>query len=245
MGSDKAKITNPKYENDDGSILSGRILVWTEIKSNSNWINKEKNDMATEDEKSIINIPDFIQPNYRSFNYVFSVKNHKLIFESENQLNEKFGHTRALKLFSELFAQEKLWRGAPEVSVTVLSVDDAISYILSIPKIRQFIIHLERPNADDLVDASRDVMNRLMGMHAKSEEIIYTRTSGQDSLKLDENTKNLAKIAAENGYVTATGKNNEDNTVKISTKEQPKKIKIKVDEVRGWFFSVISSLELF
>jgi hypothetical protein len=50
-GSDYAKITTPRRRREEPDIFTGRILVWTRIDKDKRWIDKEKDEEATEDDK--------------------------------------------------------------------------------------------------------------------------------------------------------------------------------------------------
>ncbi|MFD1701709.1 DUF4747 family protein [Methylopila henanensis] len=214
------KITKPrKRPNED--ILVGRVLTWTPIKEDTKWLNRAKEDVASDEDLADLNIPDEVEPNYRSFRYGFDITRHRLIVEIENEFGEKFGITRAEKFFRKLFSREILGFDFPEVSVTVIPREDALDkiYLLRLTKLE---IHIERPNPEDLLDDEARILERLATQNAKSYHQILTKAAGEVSLEPDETTKTLARVASKNGYVRGRGRDSETETVDISTKSHPK-----------------------
>ncbi len=98
-GNDWAKITRPVNRETDPPSFYGRILVWTEINKDGKWLDQNTDKEATASEKDKIAIPDNLDPNFRSFNFVFLEERHLLILEYENELREHFGPQRAERLF--------------------------------------------------------------------------------------------------------------------------------------------------
>jgi hypothetical protein len=87
-GDDFLKITPPRKIRDT-AVHEGRILVWTEVDVKGRWLDVESEDELTD--KSDIKIPDNAKPNYRTFNYIFAEKNHRLFFESTNEFGDQLG----------------------------------------------------------------------------------------------------------------------------------------------------------
>jgi hypothetical protein len=61
----------------------------------------------------------------------------------------------------------------------------------------------------------------------KVEQTYYGETG--ESLEPDQNLRQLATVASQNGYVKGTGKNSEGVTITLSTTEIPMKEPITVD----------------
>jgi hypothetical protein len=215
------KITKPrKRANED--ILVGRILTWTPIADDTKWLNKDKDDLATNEDLKDLNIPDPIEPNYRAFNYAFDAKRHRLIIEIENEFGEKFGITRAYKFFRNLLSPEVLGFDFPEITVTIIPDTGALRRIYAL-RLTKLEIHIERPNPEDLLDDEARVLERLTTQKAKSYHVTLTKAAGETSLAPDKTTKTLAKIAETNGYVEGRGRDETGETVDISTKSYPKR----------------------
>lgn len=228
-GSDWAKITEPQDRETTPSSFYGRILVWTEIDKDGKWLNQEKNKEATTAEKASIQIPTTLDPNFRSFNFVFLEERHLLVLEYRNELGENFGPARAEKLFSRLFSSEILGPEAPEVSITVVPSHEALGRIYRIPRLRRLEIFVLRPNADDLVKEQRRVLDKLMNQGARSQSLELKKRAKIKSLTPDDETKTLAEVAATNGHVTGEGKTNDGKPVLESTKDHPKTVAVDVE----------------
>jgi hypothetical protein len=149
-GSDWAKITKPIDRESKSPSFYGRILVWTEIDRDGKWLNQDEDREATPIEKKEIRIPEILDPNFRSFNFVFIEDRHLLVLEYQNELGEHFGAQRAEKLFRRLFVKDDLAEGEPVVEVTVIPSTEALDKIFAIPKLRKLEISVVRPNADSL-----------------------------------------------------------------------------------------------
>jgi hypothetical protein len=222
-GSDMAKITEFREFDDDPDRLQGRILVWAEIDIDGKWLNKKKNVEATPDEKQVIAkaIPSDFEPNFRSFNYVFVESKHRMVVEFRNELGQQLGPSRAEKLFERLF-EHYLPKGSPNVEVTVIPKDDSLDNIYKIPGLRWLEIVVKRPNADDVESDAARVLGKLEGQGARSQKLELTKAAGVKQLKPDEDTKALAAVAAENGYVAGEGKDADGKPIFESTKKHPK-----------------------
>jgi hypothetical protein len=199
-GSDRAKITQPGPFEDHEDWLYGQILVWAEIDINGKWLNKAKNKEATPEEKKevIEALPEDLEPNFRSFNFIFLEKKHRLVLEYRNELGQHFGPKRAEKFFQRLF-DTKLPRGSPAVEVTVIPEDDTLDKIYAIPRLRKLEIFLKRPNPDDNAEAAARILGRLERQGARSQKLELNKAATIKTLKPDAETKRLAALAAENG----------------------------------------------
>lgn len=228
-GNDWAKITAPQDRETNPPSFYGRILIWTEIDKDGKWLNQETDKEATPTEKSAIQIPNTLDPNFRSFSFVFLEDRHLLVLEYRNEAGEKFGSVRAEKLFSSLFSEESLGPDEPDVSVTVVPSHEGLRKIYAIPRLRRLEIFVLRPNADDLAKDQKRLLDRLMKQGAKSQTLELKKRAKVKTITPDDETKTLAAIAAENGYVTGEGKRDDGTPVEESTKDHPKTISVEVE----------------
>jgi hypothetical protein len=170
-GSDWAKITEPQDRESTPPSFYGRILVWTEIDKDGKWLNQENNKEATSREKAAIQIPSTLDPNFRSFNFVFLEDRHWLILELRNELGAHFGPARAEKFFLSLFSETASGPDAPDVSVTVIPSHEALAKIYDIARLRRLEIFVLRPNPDDLANDQARLLDRLMKQGANTASI--------------------------------------------------------------------------
>jgi hypothetical protein len=244
-GSDYAKITAPERRRGDDNIYLGRILVWTHIRKDADWIDKKKNDRASDEKKKQISIPNDVDPNYRSFQYALNVKKHLIILEYQNDFGDRFGPARAVRLFSELFSEGILGPDAPEILITIVPEAGAIERILSIPRLRRLEIHLERPNPDDLSDDAARILGGMEEEGAKSQDIAWTKAARIKSLKLSNAHETIARVAAENGYVEGAGRDKDGNAIEESTRAHPKRVTISLEKEQSAIARFISSIHIF
>ena len=131
-GHDYAKITTPK-ESGEPDMLTGRLLIWTEIDLTGPWLDLTKEDALPPDLKKTIQIPSQAKPNYRVFSYAFNTKTHRLYFETRNEFRDTLSPGSARRIFANLLSREILGPDAPEVEVTVVPESGAVDRILSLP----------------------------------------------------------------------------------------------------------------
>jgi Domain of unknown function (DUF4747) len=194
---------------------------------------QRSNTEATPKEKEAIQIPNILDPNFRSFNFVFLEDRHLLILEYRNELGEHFGASRADRLFSMLLSEEnlaKIWGSdAPEITVTVVPSHEALRRIYAIPRLRRLEIFIQRPNPDDLASEQRRILDRLMKQGAKSQTIELLKKAKVKSLTPDEETDTLAEVGANNGHVTGEGRTEDGKPILESTKDHPKVVGVEVE----------------
>jgi len=226
-GADWGKITEPQDRETTPPSFYGRVLLWTEIDRDGKWLHQEQDREATPTEKRNIVIPNELDPNFRSFHFVFFEDRHLLVVEFQNELGERFGAARARKLFSLLLNRDD--QDWPEVSVTVVPSQEALEKIYAIPRLRKLELYVIRPNPDDLTTETARVLDRLVKQGAKDQTLVYTKRAKVKSITPDEETKTLAEVAANNGYVSGEGKDEDGAPVMESTKDHPKTFALDVE----------------
>ncbi|MEY9604123.1 hypothetical protein AB7M74_010732 [Bradyrhizobium japonicum] len=227
-GSDWAKITAPIDRETSPPSFYGWVLVWTEIDREGKWLNQVEDREATPHEKRNILIPEDLDPNFRSFNFVFLEHRHLLVVEFQNELGEHFGAQRAEKLFTRLFVKEEPEKDEPVVEVTVVPAAEALDRIFAMPKLRKLEINLVRPNPDSLDEFEERILQKLIDQGAKEQTVTLKKRAGVQKLTPDEETRTLAQIAAKNGSVSGEGKNEDGKSIFESTKDHPKIVKAEV-----------------
>lgn len=221
--SDYAKITSPI--NASEHLYTGRILVWTEIDVNGEWLDLRNEDSLPDALKKQISIPDGAKPNYRTFNYVFNTRNHRLYFESRNEFGENLGPVTAKGIFDRLFSQELLSNGMPEVEVTIIPDERAVNAVLGLPGLRNLLIRVVRPNPDSLSSAAkRRVFDEMDAANAQLAEERYVKASQVPHLTPTERMREWAEVAAENGFVRGEGRMADGKKIEASTDKYPKRI---------------------
>jgi hypothetical protein len=227
-GSDWAKLTAPIDRESSPPSFYGRILVWTEIDRDGKWLNQDEDREATPIEKKEIRIPETLDPNFRSFNFVFLESRHLLVLEYQNELGEHFGPQRAGKLFRKLFVKDEPEEGQPVVEVTIVPSTEALEMIFAIPRLREMEINVVRPNPDSLDEQEERILQKLLDQGAKEQTLILKKRAGVPNLQPDDETRMLAAVAANNGYVSGKGKDEDGKPVFESTRDHPKTVTAEV-----------------
>nr|VFK21334.1 MAG: protein of unknown function (DUF4747) [Candidatus Kentron sp. LFY] len=98
---------------------------------------------------------------------------------------------------------------------------DALDRIFSLPHLSRLEMRINRPNPDTGDDElEKEVFERLNNQNADREEIKLTATPGK-SLRPDDSTTSLARIAQNNGYVKASGHDENRTHTEESTEKHP------------------------
>jgi hypothetical protein len=245
-GSDQAKITPIDEIEDRPGLWLGRVLLWAEIDTEGDWINKEKNVRATPEEKRQIAeaIPEEFEPNFRSFWFVLIEDKHRIVIEYMNELGQHLAPSRAERLFLRLF-RKHLPPDAPEVDVTVVPEAEALEKIFAIPRLRTLEIYIKRPNAgDDAGEEAARVLKKLERQGARAQTQILEKAAKKKTLEPDNETRALAEVGVENGYVSGRGKDGTGKPVFESTQKHPKVISMDISGPTS-FATFLSTLTRF
>ena len=224
-GSDWASITPPqRLSAPRQNFLEGRILLWTIIRKDRPWLNKKKRAQATREEsqKASGAIPPDFEPNYRSFHYLFIEDKHRLLFETQNELGERFGAKRAEKFFQRLLSPDYLSKESPLVDVTIIPEEESLERILGMPGLRRLEILIKRPNSDYSEAEYHVVMDDLVEQGAKSRKTELVRAPKTKALIPNLKTRTLAAIGSTDGYVKGEGSDANGRPIFESTRDHPK-----------------------
>lgn len=153
------------------------------------------------------------------------------------------GPATARKIFSTLLSGEVLGLGWPNVEVTVIPEDGAVDRILNLPRLQILAIHITRPNEDaSSPEARRRVFSELDDVNAQTLDIKLTKTSGSTRLEPNGNYEELAKIAADTGYVRGEERDEDGKKFALSTKELPKRLYVENTPGKSFIARVLSVL---
>ena len=198
--------------------LAGEFYQFIKLDPNEPWFDLESKDEASPDDIETIVIPEKLKPHLARFSFVFFPKGHRLYVRLKNG-NRRFGIQTASAVVKRLLEDPRLVEFWSE-EVTIEPDKNTIASIFRIPYLRQLRIELVRPNPDDHHDAEKRLLERLQNQGAR--KMILALNSGRgDTLSPDEETKTLARVAASNGFVVATGRDAFDQPVEESTRDKP------------------------
>jgi len=226
-GDDFATISQPN-EIGDG-LYQGRILIWTEIDPDAPAINKAELVEVSLQDTGFVPPPE-LGFNGRIFTYTFREDIHHMFFELRNELGKNLAPKRANRIFSKLLAADRLPRDFPIVETTVIPEDDTIDRLLGLHQLNKLSIFLKRPNADEFGDRAQEVLEDLEDQGARSQDVVLKKAPGVQTLTPNEDNRLLAEVAAQNGHVSAVGKEEDGSKIDGSTLEYPKIMSAMVDD---------------
>jgi hypothetical protein len=183
---------------------------------------KKRNDEAEDIEEIRQVISAGRYPGLRRFNFVFDTDAHLLYFESMNSAGQSFAPKWVKRAFDNFFTSKIIREQFDDVEVTVVPAPGTVDTLLSLPGLSYVKIHLQRPNADDQGHEYAEALKRLSRQRLRSEDRILYKDRKADSILPDEDTKNLASIAAENGYVEVKARKDDGTIVTDSTRDRPR-----------------------
>ncbi|EHC8927861.1 DUF4747 family protein, partial [Salmonella enterica subsp. enterica serovar Typhimurium] len=192
------------YPYKKGQVISepfeGEILKYTDIDVNGDWFDIVKKDIASDEEKERINIPDNLKPNVARFSFVFLPASHLLVYE----MQDKSRHLTSRQIESFLngiFSHERIIEKFGKVNVTILTEPDSVERMLSLKGITCINMVTRRPNPDDLASAESVMQKRFKRIGVIEEDKTYKSERGQE-IKPDGELKQDALIASRNGEVS-------------------------------------------
>ncbi len=198
--------------------LTGEFYQFIQLDINEPWFDLESRDAASPDDIQSIVIPEKLKPHLARFSFIFFPKGHRLYIQLKSK-NRTFGIRTAASVIKALLTDKRV-NDFGTIEVTIEPDQESVAAIFKIPHIHQLRIELLRPNPDDHQEAERKLLDRLQKQGAK--KMLVALSSGPAStIQPDEETKFLAKVAASNGYVFASGRDYADHPVERSTRETP------------------------
>lgn len=108
----------------------------------------------------------------------------------------------------------------PPIEITVEPAKDALDEILGLKSLEHLVIELVPPNPDDGEEIEKKIKERLKRQNVRKQTIQLDAERNQ-SIRPDTDTVELAKVAASNGKVTATGHDAIGIKRELSTVDKP------------------------
>ena len=199
--------------------IQGDIVKFTDIDLDGPWLNLQSNQPAEESDLAGINIPEHLKPNMTRFRFVFFPEKHILFYEAYDR-GTMLNPNVATRIFKNIFSTELIEKEYGVVNVTHLPKKDAVEEALRTPRISSLKFKITRPNSDHFNEQETELLENLTNMHVAEARIEYKAIKG-DSIVMDTQMNNLAKIAAKNGKFDLKGKDNNNRPVNFSTASHP------------------------
>jgi hypothetical protein len=199
--------------------IYGTFSKYTFVDPQGDWYNTLKDQNATSEDINMIRIPDHLKYNLSKFHFVFFPKGHRLVVEAYHLLKSISPNTVQL-FFKELLNSEELQEKFPEIEVIIEQSRQKLNEIFKLPILSSLEIYITRPNADDGQEDEEEVMRRMEAQNVGTLYIQNKSLKGQ-SIIPDRETNQYARVAISNGYVKASGKKENLESVNESTEDHP------------------------
>lgn len=203
-------------------VLAGEIYRFVNIDPNEPWFNIQTSQPATSDEMGAVSIPSHLRAHLQTIPFVFDAKRHLLWFISKDK-KSSLGPLHAQRFFQHILSKTATEHQLPAVEVTVLPTQNALDEIFGIYTLTHLVIELKRPNPDDGASATRAILRRMQEQGIRTTRTQHTAAPNQ-SIKPDDETRQLAEVAAMNGSVTGIGRDIEGVPVTETTTEKPMRL---------------------
>lgn len=207
----------------ESGYITGNFYRFLQVDADAPWFDIEKHKKADDEDVHQVHIPPALKPNLVEIPYVFDLKHHRLYFVAhEHEFN--LSPVMVDKLLKRLTTLPSIVRRYGDVDLTVMTDRGKVDEMLKWPTIRRLTILLERPNPSE-ADDDETVFERLERRRLKSETHIYQKARGEESIVIDEEMKEQAANAIDNGFVEVAGRNLAGQPGKVSTSSFPLKLK--------------------
>ena len=208
----------PLNENKPLDGFIGEIIKYNGITDKK--YNQKTGQKAEPEDLKEVNIPDHLKPNAKFFNFIFYPIDHKLVCEIKDT-DGSISAKMLLEFFENLFKSPKLLEVFNTVEVNILPDLDAVDKILRLKYLKKLHLIILRPNADELAEMEAEIFEEMdsqnVGVYQKILE-----AQENESLDLNERTKEQTKVAATNGRVDYKAKDERTGlTVTKSTASTP------------------------
>lgn len=225
------------HPNETGA--TGTIYRFVRLDPTEPWLNARTGEAATGDDLREIRLPEHLLPHLKEFPFEFRTDTHRLYYVSHDRKN-RLGPA-AVKPFLEALFKPFIDSGEfPEVNVTVVPDQETLARIFAMHRLETLTIELTRPNADDGADQEARWMDRLERQHSKKLKLELT-AEREESLSPDTETRALAAVAADNGRVTAVGRDAAGIKQYESTEQKPLVQAAEINPELQTVFNVLST----
>jgi Domain of unknown function (DUF4747) len=165
-----------------------------------------------------VRIPENLRPNLRFLPYVLFPKFHRIVFISYADQSNAISPGMAKSLVERCLTRSELIDKYGKVEVTVEPDRETLGRIFALPKLTQFRIEVSPPNA--LADIERKLF-KMMDEQNADKFVQQLDSHDPRGLLLSNEIKQIAEVAQSNGAVFASGVNEQNRLVHVSTTDHP------------------------
>ncbi|MEZ2692267.1 DUF4747 family protein [Psychrobacter faecalis] len=229
--------------------IKGEILKYSNIDKDSAWVNTDKGSELTPEQTP--NIPNNSSPNGNFFDFVFypqhEINNHKLFYisqywDSVRKKSRSLSPNLVARFFTGIFQDNSDFQNFESIEVTVLPSQSALNEVLSLEVVKNLEIFIKAPNPDDFAEVETRILHEMQITHVSKKLERFTYDG--ESIELDEEMRNDARVASTNGYVKVRGENAEGKIEERSTTNIPLRepVIVDADAPNSGFFALLRFL---
>jgi hypothetical protein len=199
--------------------LTGDLYRFLKLDPNEPWFNAQTKEAASADDLEALNIPQHLLPHLQKIPFLFKPSTHRLYLVSKDR-KDSLSPGAAKQLLDGIFAPLAADGQFPPVEITIEPEKDALDEILKLKSLEHLFIELVPPNPDDGDEIEKSWKERLKKQNVRKQTIQLDSERNQ-SIKPDAETVALARVAASNGKVTASGHDAAGMKRELSTVDKP------------------------
>jgi hypothetical protein len=218
-----AALASLAREPDRHGFRTGRLSTYVDIDPDRPWLDTETNDLADEGKVRAIVLPKNLKPQYEAVEFLFHAEKHFLFIA-----NPRFSPSSFARALTNILNTASVNKSDGAVTVTAVQEHETLDLIFGIRRLGFLEITVTRPNGDSLKPAGERVRERMKAANAlrMTERYYGDRKKG---LVVDQDMRDAAEVALENGEVNARGWDAEGTLVKESTANHPMEHRTKYD----------------
>ncbi|MGZ4953595.1 MAG: DUF4747 family protein [Methylobacter sp.] len=186
-------------------FITGTIDKYYDLKKDDPWFNRRSAKKAEDNELGAVQqLPDELKPSYQSFSFAFHPEKHLFFLISRESGESSLSGGQAVDFLDTLLNHPELQKKFGTTEITQIPSKGALDWILQLEKLNKFEMVFLAPNADDDDEMELKILAKLDRNHAKRISTSYVARE-HDTLVIDEETKQQARVAAKNGTVVGYG----------------------------------------
>ncbi|MEX8511159.1 MAG: DUF4747 family protein [Leptothrix ochracea] len=199
--------------------LTGELYRFLKLDPDEPWFNAQTKAAASPGDLEALSIPQHLLPHLQRIPFLFKPGTHRLYLISKDR-KDSLSPSAAKQLLDGVFQPLTSEGLFPPVEITVEPAKDALDEILSLKSLEHLVIELVPPNPDDGDDIEKSWKERLKKQNVRKQTVQLDSERNQ-TIKPDAATVALAKVAASNGKVTASGHDAAGVKQDLSTIDKP------------------------
>lgn len=207
------------------SLIRGYFYKFLEIDRDEPWFDIESGEQAGQEDMSRIVIPDKLRPNLVEIPYVFDPVKHHLHFVARGG-KTAISPMMVQRLIKGLAGTHKVQNRFESIDVTIVTDTADIDRLLALHALQSLEIVIDRPNPAER-DDDETFYDRMRRRGVSREAHAYKKAPREQSIQPDEEMRDLAHVAAENGVVKVVGRDERNIRVAASSAEFPRRREFK------------------